>query len=474
MGWRRTRPSLACALAAALTAIVALPTAGHGAGRRPYGGTLRVTLDSLEGLDDPRLLSRPASRWLATWTHCRLFRVDGGGRVRSELARDPGEMRGRTLTIRLVDGARFHDDQPITSADVLQSLQALAAAPTTPAPLAELVRLLELRAPDPLTLEVRAPARTDPNTLRRLLARPEAAVLRGGAPGRGRACGPFKPQSAGPGAVTLLAHTGHPEGRPWLDRVDVKVLADPRAQSAAFADQDTDLSAEAALRDRRDTQSVVAAQVTLFAVVAPSLRGDAARVLRQNFAALAREARLVRHSDWPAQTPSSLWPALLSPTSAPLGTTGPALPQPGLVIAYPDGDSALADVARGLRDALARLSLTPARAVAVAGLDLRGAITQKSPPWSLAVVAHTWQALDPEQAALELARALDRPGLKASEALTGRAGAFAAAQNDALPVIPLLHLERPVHFRAWLGLDGGSGARVGPPVIDLGDAWRRR
>jgi hypothetical protein len=345
MGWRRTRPSLACALAAALTAIVALPTAGHGAGRRPYGGTLRVTLDSLEGLDDPRLLSRPASRWLATWTHCRLFRVDGGGRVRSELARDPGEMRGRTLTIRLVDGARFHDDQPITSADVLQSLQALAAAPTTPAPLAELVRLLELRAPDPLTLEVRAPARTDPNTLRRLLARPEAAVLRGGAPGRGRACGPFKPQSAGPGAVTLLAHTGHPEGRPWLDRVDVKVLADPRAQSAAFADQDTDLSAEAASRDRRDTQSVAAAQVTLFAVVAPSLRGDAARVLRQNFAALAREARLVRHSDWPAQTPSSLWPALLSPTSAPLGTTGPALPQPGLVLAYPDGDSALADVA---------------------------------------------------------------------------------------------------------------------------------
>jgi hypothetical protein len=74
--------------------------------------------------------------------------------------------------------------------------------------------------------------------------------------------------------------------------------------------------------------------------------------------------------------------------------------------------------------------------VAVAGLDLRGAITQKSPPWSLAVVAHTWQALDPEQAALELARALDRPGLKASEALTGRAGAFAAAQNDALPVDP--------------------------------------
>jgi MarR-like DNA-binding transcriptional regulator SgrR of sgrS sRNA len=463
---------LVAALAlAALVGPVSPPA--DAAGRRPYGGVVRVTLGSLEGLDNPLEIQSPDARWLAAWTHCRLFRIDARGRVRAELARDPGEMRGRSLSLRLVDGARFHGGATVTASDVVLSLQAAARARADDpgrASLGELLGALEFRAPDPTTLEIRAPARTDPNTIRRLLARPEAAVVQGGAGARGHGCGPFRPSGGDGSRADLLAHPGHPEGRPWLDRLEITVRVHARDQSAAFADRDTDLSPHVASRDRRDAPSVTGALVSAFAVVAPRLRGDGARVLRRHMASLARDARLVRHAAWPAQATESLWPPLLAPSAAPLSSTGPALPQPSLVIAFPEADAALGELARGLRDALARLSLTPARAVGIAGLDLRGAASEKDPPWDLAVVSHEWSALDPEQAALELALALVRPGLTAVAALTGRGKAFATAQNEAMPAIPLLHLQRPVHFRPWLALDPGPAGSAG---LDLGDAWRR-
>lgn len=467
-GPRRLWAALAMA---AVVGSASPPTAA--AGRRPYGGVVRVTLGGLDGLDDPRDIRGPDARWLATWTHCRLFRVDARGRVRAELARGPGELRGRTLSVRLVDGARFHGGATITAGDVVLSLQALSRSrPSDPGAgsLSELLAALEFRALDPTTLEIRAPARTDPSTIRRLLARPESAVLEGGTPARGHGCGPFRPSGGDGRRVDLLAHAGHPEGRPWLDRLELVVRPDPRDQSAAFADLEADLSPHVASRDRRATPSVVGALVTAFAVVGPTLRDDKARVLRRNIASLAHDARLVRHAAWPAQAAESLWPPALAPSAAPLSATGPALPQPALVIAYPEADVALGELARGLRDALARLSLTPARAVGVAGLDFAGAISEKAPAWDLAVVTHAWSALDSEQAALELARALGRPDLTAAAALTGRGRAFAAAENEAMPAIPLLHLERPVHYRAWMVL---GPARAGGAGLDLGDAWRR-
>ncbi|MEZ4266791.1 MAG: ABC transporter substrate-binding protein [Myxococcota bacterium] len=467
------RRRLCFLLALVVSAGATPPPAAEAAGRRPYGGVVRVALPGLGGLDDPRALTQPGARWLASWTHCRLFRVDGRGRVRAELARDGGEMRGRTLTLRLVDGAQFHDGAVATATDVVQSLQSLTRSPpkdAAGAALAEMIAALEVRALDPATVEIRGPSRTDPHTIRRLLARPEAAILHGGTAARGHGCGPFRPSNGSASGVELVAHPGHPEGRPWLDRLEIAVRPDPRAQSAAFADGEVDLTPSIASRDRRDAASLRGALATVYAVVAPSLRGDDARVLRRNISALASEARLVRHSEWPAEHAESLWPTLLSPAPAAPPATGPALPQPVLVIAYPEGNASLAELARALRDALAPLSLTPARAVAVAGLDLRGAVTAKAPPWQLAVVSHEWQALDVEQAALELARALDRPGLTATDALTGRGRGYAAAQNEAAPAIPLLHLERPLHHRSWLILDGGTSAATG---VDLGDAWRR-
>lgn len=469
----------ALAMAALVGSLVSASPPSAAAGRRPYGGVVRVSLSSLEGLDDPRDLKTPDARWLAAWTHCRLFRIDARGRVRAELARDLGELRGRTLSLRLVDGARFHGGATIAASDAALSLQNLARSRAPGAgsgSLSEMLAALEFRALDATTLEIRAPARTDPNTIRRLLARPESAVLQGGTPARGHGCGPFRPSGGDGVRVDLLAHPGHPEGRPWLDRLEITARPEPRDQSAAFADQEADLSPYVASRDSRATPSLVGALVTAFAVVAPELRGDKARVLRRNILSLAREARLVRHAAWPAQAAESLWPPLLSPSALPLASTGPALPQPALVIAYPEADAALGELARGLRDALTRLSLTPVRAVGVSGLDLRAAVSAKAPTWDLAVVSHDWAALDSEQAALELARALDRPGLSAASALTGRGRAFAAAENDAMPAIPLLHMERPVHHRAWLVLDGGgagSPGSAGSPVIDLGDAWRR-
>ncbi|MFO0747396.1 MAG: ABC transporter substrate-binding protein [Myxococcota bacterium] len=51
----------------------------------------------------------------------------GGGRIDivPELAAGPGSFNDGTLTVTLVEGARFHDDAPITPADVVASWRRL-------------------------------------------------------------------------------------------------------------------------------------------------------------------------------------------------------------------------------------------------------------------------------------------------------------------------------------------------------------
>ncbi|MFO0747395.1 MAG: hypothetical protein U1F43_17260 [Myxococcota bacterium] len=81
-----------------------------------------------------------------------------------------------------------------------------------------------------------------------LLARPEAAVLHGGRPVSGAGCGPFRAASATPdssGRLLLQAFAGHPEGRPWLDQIRVKVQADAEsALATSFRYGEIDLAWE--------------------------------------------------------------------------------------------------------------------------------------------------------------------------------------------------------------------------------------
>ena len=461
---RGAAPLAALALLASIT--VAPPA--DAAGRRVYAGRVIIPVSDFGGVADPHLAHGRDGRLFAALAHCHLLRPDDRGGVAGELARD-ATWQGRSLTLTLVDGARFHDNRTVIRAgDVVASLRRIAALGDR-SPWSSAVAALGLREIDPLRLVITAPRGTSEAELRALLARPELAVLRGGRPGDGAGCGPFRP--AGGDAVTrrFEAFDGNPAGRPWLDAVIARRVADDDAEQSAFVFGDIDLAFGDGPRSRRIGRAVDDSRVTFFALPHPRFRGSEAVELRKAIAAFARAERLGRYVEGRATAPSSPWPAGLAPTGTELGRPA-AFPQlPGLTIAFDADDRELGDLARALRDSLRQLTAGTARVVPVSGLGLAAARALKSPDWDLALVRHRWAAATPAQAALELAWALGLAPPSAEQALSGKVKTWSDGVVRAATAVPVLHVVRPVIVRPGLALEPGAAG-----LPDLAETWRPR
>ncbi|MFO0747394.1 MAG: hypothetical protein U1F43_17255 [Myxococcota bacterium] len=174
--------------------------------------------------------------------------------------------------------------------------------------------------------------------------------------------------------------------------------------------------------------------------------------------ALTRDARLARYVEGRAVAATTPWPDAFAPTSAtvPAGDAGAVLT--GLVIAYPDGDDELAELARALRDSLRLMASDNARVVPVAKLTAANAAAQSDPIWDLAVVRHEWAALTRDQAALELGDVLGMGGLSPSEVFAGQTRRWADGLTTRVDVLPLVHAPRGVLVTASLrGVDASAG-----------------
>lgn len=458
---RRVAPILA-----ALATLAASPGV-DAAGRRVYAGRVTIPVTSFSGLSDPHAVTTRDGRLLATLAHCRLLRPDGAGFV-GELARE-ARWDGRTLTVTLVDGARFHDERhAIRAADVVASLSRLAKLGDA-SPWSAAVGALRVRATDPLHVVITAPRRASEAEVRALLSRPEVAILRDGRPGDGAGCGPFRPVGGDAVARRFTAFDGSPAGRPWLDAVVARRVADEEAEQSAFVFGDVDVAFGDGPRSRRVGRVVDDAQTTFFALPHPRFTGDAALGLRRAVSAFARAERLGRYVEGRAAPAAAPWPAGLAPTKRELGRPGSFPQLPGLVIAFDADDRELADLARALRDSLRQLTSGTARVVPVSGLRLATARGMRNPDWDLALVRHRWAASTPAQAALELAWGFGIAPPGADDALADRVRAWADRVVRDASVVPILHVTRPVMVRPGIALEPG---RAGLP--ELAESWRPR
>ena len=461
----RVPPALALLLALGL---VGASAPSHGAGRRPYAGRAVAPVASFDGLTDPHAAIGRSARFLATLAHCQLLRPDGRGGTRGELARDVS-WQGRALAVTLVDGARFQDGRtPVRASDVAASLARFAQLGDR-SPWAGLVEALSVREVDPLRLVITPPRGTTEATLRALLARPELAVLRGGRPGDGAGCGPFRVTASDAASRRLEAFEGHPLGRPWLDTIVLKRVAAGEPEQSAFVFGDVDFAFGDGPRSRRLGRSVDAHSVTYFALPHPRFRGPEAVGLRQAVAAFARAERLGRYVEGRASAPSSPWPPSLAPSPRELSRPRSFPQLPALTIAYRADDHELGDLARALRDSLRQLATGTARVVPVDGLDAAQARSARSPEWDLALVRHEWGASTAAEAAAELAFTLGLTAPAPDQVLGGKARGWADRVVADAAAIPVLHVERPLLVRPGLAVEP-----AGQGLPDLAESWRPR
>jgi MarR-like DNA-binding transcriptional regulator SgrR of sgrS sRNA len=421
------------------------------------------------GVADPHQARGPSQRLAAQLAHCQLLGRDARGRVVRHLA---GKWRwdGDALTLRLTAGARFHDGTPITAGDAAASLARLQALQTT-APLGPLVGQLRATVPpaEPLTLVLTAPRGAKRQAVERLLARAEVAVLRGGQPGPGRGCGPYRPERVDGEQMLLRAFEGHPVGRPRLDALVLRRLARADEQVQQFTFRALDLCFEASHRLRRVPSLEVGARSTVFLVPAPALRGPAQRTRRRAIAAAATGAPLGRYVGWDVALARGPWPQGLAPSDALIPRGAPSLALERLVIAYPAGHPELESLAVVLRDRLAAElpAGTEARAVALPGLTFAAAAGAERAPWDLALVLHDWAATTRDEAAWEAAQLLGGGGLTPAAVLSGRIRGWAQRVIEGARLIAVVHVRRPVFHRPPLHLSAAPG------LPDLAEAWLR-
>jgi peptide/nickel transport system substrate-binding protein len=205
----------------------ALLLLGCSGGRAPDPGTLVVGLEANPTSLDPRLATGATAVRIIPLLFTSLLRLDPAGRPAPELALSWEQPAPTEYVFRLRRGVRFHDGRELTAADVKYTY--------------DWMRDLKNRSPNQGALAVVAAVEApDAATVRFTLREPFASFLQnltlgivpahlGDAPGFADApvgSGPFRWGEWQPGErLEVLAFDGHFEGRPPLDRVVFRVLA---------------------------------------------------------------------------------------------------------------------------------------------------------------------------------------------------------------------------------------------------------
>ena len=159
---------------------------------------------------------------------------------------------GLTVTFHLRNGVRWHDGELFSADDVLLTI-AKARDPATEARsyMAQFEHLVELTAPDPLTV-VAVYSRPNPDfleswTIPILPAHridPDEDLLTSDFASHPVGCGPFRFESYEPGqSLTLSANEDYWDGRPGLDQIEFRVIPDERTSYQALVTGDIDLLA---------------------------------------------------------------------------------------------------------------------------------------------------------------------------------------------------------------------------------------
>lgn len=269
------------AIAAAVLALVALARPPELAGplgeartdaTPTRGGTLRLAVFVNIRTLDPALTFDEAARPVESLIFSRLLTYDEEGRVVPDLAeRFEVAEDGRTYTLTLRDGVRFHDGAELTAADVVRTLER-TLRPGTPSPGAsyyeaidgfaafhdgEAEHLSGLRAAGKRTVVItlREADATFPALLTLSFAAPVCPSMGAAVDTRSPAApcgaGPFRLASFDPeSGVRLVRYEGyHLPGRPYLDAVEWTTVIPPQTQRYRFEEGALDVLREMSTSD---------------------------------------------------------------------------------------------------------------------------------------------------------------------------------------------------------------------------------
>ena len=462
---RRARSCAAAAILAALGPLVLQAALGP-----RYGGELKVGVLELPASLEPGTERGLGATLVSTLVHETLVGVDEGGFPAPALAQGWSTAAGgREWTLRLREGAAFHDGRPVGTAEVVRSVRRFLRSPSFAA--ARLAEGLEggegfragrseelpgVVAPDARRLVLRfAQATALPLAT---LAAPAAAITGPGGVGAGA----FVPAAPVPGRrLALTAFTGHVRGRPYVDRVEVVALADASVLPAEIASGRIDIAP--------GEPGITRLAATLLLILDPSRPPFDQPAARAAVAAAIDRGDLVRH--------------LL-----PGGDAAPSLLVPALLPPLGLGEAPAAGRVTGTSTLAVGLDVPPVasqRIVAhLTALGLRVAVVPSSPATVLAAPTHArllmWSPEVPE-AGLALAElaALARPGPAAREELAAALDETEPARRRArlhraeatlrseCVLVPLASV--PVSYRTRPGVHGAAIDLGGRLVLE--DAW---
>jgi ABC-type transport system substrate-binding protein len=425
----------------------------------------------LPATTDPGLGRGIGAGLVSILAHENLVGVDEAGFPSPALAQGWSTAAGgREWTLRLREGATFHDGRPVGAADVARSIRRFLRSSSSfaAARMAEGLEggasfrsgqreeLAGLSAPDAKRLVLRF-ARAPALPLAPLAA-PAAAITAA----NGSGAGPFVPAAPAPGRrLALTAFAGHVRGRPYLDRVEVVTLADGSSVPAEMASGRIDMAP--------GEPGITRLAATLLLILDPSRPPFDRPAARTAVAAAIDRGDLVRH--------------LL-----PGGDAAPSLLVPALLPPLGLGEMPAAGPVTGTATLAVGLDVPPVasqRVVAhLATLGLRVAVVPSSPATVLAAPTHArllmWCPEVPE-AGLALAElaALAHPGAAAREELAAaldeteparrraRLHRAEAALRSEWVMVPLATV--PVSYRTRPGVHGAAVDLAGRLVLE--DAW---
>lgn len=219
------------------------------------GGRIKVAMQGSGAQDtlDPARASFSTDYLRNFMFHNGLTLLDGSLTPQLELAEAIETTDVTTWNIRLRSGIRFHDGSPLTSADVVYTLQRIKDPATGSTARALATQMAEITAPGPLQVRIVLSA---PNAdLPVILGVSQFLIVKAGVTDftTANGTGPFLCREFTPGVRSVSQRNPNywKEGRPYLDEVEVIGIADESARVNALLAGDIQIAAQISPRLRR-------------------------------------------------------------------------------------------------------------------------------------------------------------------------------------------------------------------------------
>ena len=239
----------ACAMVAGSTSIA------QADGEPQRGGTLTYINQVMGGHFNSNIASGTATGIPATQMHCALLRFDNEWQPQPYLAESWSMSDdGKTVTLNLAQNAKFHDGEPVTSADVAFSIETIKANH----PFKTMYEVVEsIDTPDDhtavLNLSKRHPAiflamSTQLGTIlpKHVYGGEDVDIRQHPNNGEGLVgCGPFQMTEFAPGDFIIMDRFDDYfiEGKPYLDRVVFRRIAESTSRVIAMEEGQADMYA---------------------------------------------------------------------------------------------------------------------------------------------------------------------------------------------------------------------------------------